>query len=234
MTILKGYTCVTLLLVPKAFANGGYLFSPLVLLASFFVTTMCALKLVSAGLNQGVYSYSEIVLNTLGPKARCSVDVMIMLTEFSLTLSYMVFIIESVRSVFAVQVNPFWIAGGLVCVLTPIAWVQNIARFSFSFFFGNLIVLSAFFIVTWFCAAQIKEQDSLGPNLAALGPETATMLGFAAYAFEGIGVVMPILQRCEKPELFPKLLTAAILTICVAYLAFGTIGYLAFGSEMNE
>jgi len=50
-----------------------------------------------------------------------------MLTEFSLTLSYMVFIIESLGSVIqqysSVQVNPFYIAGGLVCVLTPIAWV---------------------------------------------------------------------------------------------------------------
>jgi proton-coupled amino acid transporter len=127
MTILKGYTCVTLLLVPKAFQNGGYLFSPLILLASFFVTTQCALKLVQAGLQQGVYSYSQIVLNALGPRHRCLIDVMIMLTEFSLTLSYMVFIIESLGSVIqqysSVQVNPFYIAGGLVCVLTPIAWV---------------------------------------------------------------------------------------------------------------
>jgi hypothetical protein len=44
--ILKGYCAIVILIIPKAFQNGGYIFSPLCLLASCYLTTLCTLKLV--------------------------------------------------------------------------------------------------------------------------------------------------------------------------------------------
>ena len=61
------------------------------------------------------------------------------------------------------------------------------------------------------------------------------MVGFAAYNFEGIGIVMPVMQRTAVPEMFDKLLAAAIGTMFVTFVSFGTVCYLAYGSDMvNE
>lgn len=59
-------------------------------------------------------------------------------------------------------------------------------------------------------------------------------VGFSCYAFEGIGVVMPIMQNCECPEKFDKILIAAILTLTLIYTSFGEFCYLALGDGMKK
>jgi len=39
-----------------------------------------------------------------------------------------------------------------VAILTPIAWVRNIADFKVSFLIGNLSILLAFVVVLGFCS----------------------------------------------------------------------------------
>jgi proton-coupled amino acid transporter len=58
-----------------------------------------------------------------------------------------------------------------------------------------------------------------------------TMLGFAIYSYEGIGVVMPIMQSAESPGNFLKLLILAIGTLTGLYVIFGSVCYSAYGSE---
>lgn len=57
------------------------------------------------------------------------------------------------------------------------------------------------------------------------------MLGFAIYSYEGIGVVMPIMQSAENPERFLQLLTLAIGTLTSLYVIFGSVCYSAYGSD---
>lgn len=54
------------------------------------------------------------------------------------------------------------------------------------------------------------------------------------YAYEGIGVVMPIMQTCANPEKFTKVLMAAIATLSLIYILFGCLCYFTFGSNMNN
>ena len=46
LALVKGYCAIVILLIPKAFMNGGYVFSPVVLLLSAILTGTCAIKLV--------------------------------------------------------------------------------------------------------------------------------------------------------------------------------------------
>lgn len=56
-----------------------------------------------------------------------------------------------------------------------------------------------------------------------------SMVGFSIYTYEGIGILMPVMQACECPEKFDKILMAAIFTLTSAYIIFGTLCYLSFG-----
>lgn len=78
--LLKGYCAIVILIIPKAFQNGGYLFSAITLLISCMLTTICTLKLVEAGLVTRFLNYSRITKTALGENAKRLLDVMLMLT----------------------------------------------------------------------------------------------------------------------------------------------------------
>lgn len=60
------------------------------------------------------------------------------------------------------------------------------------------------------------------------------MIGFSFYAFEGIGCVMPIMEQTRDKNQFPKLLTAALMTLASLFIFFGLICYASFMSSGNK
>lgn len=54
------------------------------------------------------------------------------------------------------------------------------------------------------------------------------------YCFEGIGIVMPIMQSSENPEQFKQSLHWAIATLTAIYILFGGLGYLTWGGSPIE
>ena len=44
---------------------------------------------------------------------------------------------------------------------------------------------------------------------------------FSIFSFEGIGVVLPILEITAKPQQYPKVIIAVLITVLVSYVAFG-------------
>mmetsp|Transcript_28543 Transcript_28543/g.20626 ORF Transcript_28543/g.20626 Transcript_28543/m.20626 type:complete len:89 (+) Transcript_28543:677-943(+) len=80
IALIKGYCAMTILMLPKAFANGGWMASSIFLVVSGIVTTMCAIKLAESGLKLGIYSYSLIVEKTFGNVGKILLEIMIVLT----------------------------------------------------------------------------------------------------------------------------------------------------------
>lgn len=46
----------------------------------------------------------------------------------------------------------------LVCVMTPVAWVRNFAKFSFTYILGNILVLVIVVVCSWQSVSQIASQ----------------------------------------------------------------------------
>lgn len=70
--IIKAYCAINVLLLPKAFRNGGYLFSPACLIISCIFECTCAIKLsqcaqLPAMRNLPSLTYPDVVLLALGP-----------------------------------------------------------------------------------------------------------------------------------------------------------------------
>jgi amino acid permease len=47
-TLVKGFVCGGILYLPKNYYNGGYLFSPIAIILSCIITSVCILKLLKA------------------------------------------------------------------------------------------------------------------------------------------------------------------------------------------
>lgn len=60
------------------------------------------------------------------------------------------------------------------------------------------------------------------------------MVGFAFFMFEGIGCLMPVLKETAVPEIAPKLVVAALMTLCSIYILFAFLCYYAWGEDLDE
>ena len=173
-----------------------------------------------------------MALKVLGKKGKYLVDIMIALTQLSFSLSLITYIITSAQSMIhtytGYQVWIWHVAMGMWCVLVPIAWVRNIAKFSFTFLIGNLCIMSTVVIVSVYMTKDVYE-TGFGPGLVAMNHDSYwSMVGFSIYAYEGIGVVMPIMNNCACPEKFDKILLYAIMTLTVVYIFFGELNHTLF------
>jgi amino acid permease len=93
----------------------------------------------------------------LGRKGRQALDIMIFLSQYAFTISQAVFVIKSfttsINQAFSLNTPMWYYSLGLICILTPIAWVRDISRFSFTFLIGNLLLILTVGVV---CIDAIK------------------------------------------------------------------------------
>ena len=58
-------------------------------------------------------------------------------------------------------------------------------------------------------------------------------LGTAAFAFEGIGLVIPIQESMTRPEKFKFVLTSVMIILIVVFTSIGALSYAAYGSAVK-
>src|SRR5947207_2224416 len=58
-------------------------------------------------------------------------------------------------------------------------------------------------------------------------------LGTAAFAFEGIGLIIPIQESMIRPEKFKFVLTMVIVILILVFTSIGVLSYAAYGSSVK-
>lgn len=225
MAIVKGYIGVGILGSAKAFSNGGWCFSLIVLIICGALTSICSLKLIKVGLKLHCFSYSQIVKRTLGKKGGHMLDFMISLSQLSFCIAQMTFFLSTSRDLSMAYLGDgktdleehnatdspvfgdfhnLWTYGVWFLVICYVlTLVRNIALFSFTFILGNVLLLLTVITICLFSGARMASRG-LGDNLVAVNSDNTAlmwkMVGYSIFAFEGIGVLMPIMQASEHPE----------------------------------
>ncbi|CEI97182.1 hypothetical protein RMCBS344292_11319 [Rhizopus microsporus] len=59
------------------------------------------------------------------------------------------------------------------------------------------------------------------------------MIGTAVFSFEGIGMVLPVVEGMKEPKKFPLVLTIGIFICIFVFTLIGTIGYVAYGDVIQ-
>ncbi|KAG5620834.1 hypothetical protein H5410_006052 [Solanum commersonii] len=59
-------------------------------------------------------------------------------------------------------------------------------------------------------------------------------LGVSIYAFEGVGMVLPLEAEMKDKDKFGKILGLSMVFISLMYGSFGVLGYFAFGEETKD
>ena len=159
IALIKGYCVLLVLILPKSFANGGYVASGVLLLGSGFFSAASACLLAEAGLQEKIYSYPLLVLKAFGPTGKFAMDIMISLAQYSFTISHIAFIIQSLQSTIDTSFDikssfmPYVLL--VLAILPPVAWVNNIALFSWTYMLGNLLIFMTVITVSVYCVTTL-------------------------------------------------------------------------------
>lgn len=79
-------------------------------------------------------------------------------------------------------------------IITPLVYVRRIEKFSFTYIIADFLILFTAIVIIIYTSLEVKERG-WGPDIKLFNEETyLTMIGSAINSFEGIGVVIPILE----------------------------------------
>lgn len=233
-TIIKSFIGSGVLFLPKAFHNGGWLFSSLFMLAIAFLTQVTILRLIECR-SKVVGSYAFVGYKAYGRFAKMGVDIALVLSQAGFGCVYVIFIARNVLQL--LNVKSCWISGGYLWVLVllelpllaPMTWIRKLKLFAGTNVVANAFIVLGLLGILIYCGA---EWDGRGVSPLPLfnTQQFPLFLGTAVYAFEGIGMVVPIYDSLSTvgQRRFPLTLSATLFGVAAVYIIIGLVPYLFF------
>ncbi|XP_062826340.1 proton-coupled amino acid transporter 1 isoform X3 [Anolis carolinensis] len=119
----------------------------------------------------------------------------------------------------------------------PSVWLRNHSiwgRYLVGFF---LILTQLGFCCAYFVfLADNLKQDIPDPTHLPMVAQWKTFplfFGTAIFAFEGIGVVLPLENKMKNPQQFPIILYVGMGIVTLLYFSLGSLGYIRFGANIR-
>ncbi|ORZ16349.1 transmembrane amino acid transporter protein-domain-containing protein [Absidia repens] len=236
--LLKAFIGTGVIFLPGSFAKGGLVLSIILMVLIASICLFSFQRLVKAQRQVGG-SYGQVAQCLLNRWARYMIQFFLCISQMGFVASYMIFISENVGLVVSTLTNcnsPFeskyfiWI---FLIIIVPLCWVRRIGRLGYCAIVADVFILFGLICVLYYSSDQI-HQHGMGPNIKMVNGDTfALMIGTAVFSFEGIGMVVPIIEGMKDPNKFPRVLTIGMIICTVVFTMVGTIGYIAYGDTIQ-
>ncbi|KAI0458287.1 transmembrane amino acid transporter [Xylaria acuta] len=237
-TLLKAFIGTGIMFLPKAFDNGGLLFSSITMVVVSAVT-MLAFHLLLACKSRYGGGYGEIGEAIAGPRMRNLILASITLSQLGFVCSGIVFVAENLTSFFEAvthghkPISPAKLILIQVLVLIPLSYIRNIAKLGPVALLADIFILIGVSYIYYYDIAYIAS-EGINPTVVLFNPSKYTlMVGSAIFTFEGIGLILPIQSSMAKPERFEWLLGVVMLLITIIFTAVGALCYATFGKDTS-
>ena len=235
LLLLKSFVGTGVLFLPKAFLNGGMLFSSLVLLAVSILSYYCFMLLVNTRLIvEG--SFGDMGGHLYGKSMRLIILGSIVISQIGFVSAYIVFTSENLQA-FALAVSKcksfidikFMVLLQLVIFL-PLSLVRDISKLGFTALVADVFILLGLVYVFYYDIVTIAEQSGIA-DIKFFNPSTWTLfIGTAIFTYEGIGLIIPIQESMKRPQQFTGVLAGVMIIITLVFLGAGALSYAAYGS----
>ncbi|KID99125.1 Amino acid transporter, transmembrane, partial [Metarhizium majus ARSEF 297] len=237
-TLLKAFIGTGIMFLPKAFRNGGILFSSLTLVAVSLINCLCFRLLLDCRQRYGG-GYGELGASIVGPKFRGLILGSIALSQLGFVCTGLIFTAENLYSFLDAvtrgqrNVNvgvPSLIALQLL-PLVPLVLIRKISKLGPAALLADVFILVGL-VYIWQFDIRALATHGMAPSVQLFNPSAFTLtIGSAIFTFEGIGLILPIQSSMKKPEQFSGLLYFVMLLITVIFTSVGALCYATFGEE---
>jgi proton-coupled amino acid transporter len=240
-TLLKAFIGTGIMFLPKAFKNGGMLFSAITMIVVSAITALCFELLLSCRKQYGGAGYGDLGKSISGPKLRALILVSITLSQIGFVCAGLIFTADNLAS-FADAVSKSKgeplstnaLIGIQLIVLIPMSFIRNISKLGPAALLADVFILIGLTYIYWYDISLISKMGGFHPTVELFNPRDFTMtIGSAIFTFEGIGLILPIQSSMKQPEHFSKLLYIVMLIITVIFTSVGVLCYGTFGENVS-
>ncbi|KAF2215116.1 hypothetical protein CERZMDRAFT_116671 [Cercospora zeae-maydis SCOH1-5] len=238
-TLLKAFVGTGIMFLPKAFRNGGILFSSITLIMVSVITTLCFRLLLQCRDRYGGGGYGELGDAIFGRRFRGLILASITLSQLGFVCAGLIFTAENLLAFLHAVVpvdrpQPFDTSALIAIqfvILIPMALIRNIAKLGPAALLADVFILVGL-VYIW--AYDIKDLavNGMAPTVKLFNPSSYTLtVGSAIFTFEGIGLILPIQSSMKNPDKFPYLLYLVMFIITCIFTSVGALCYATFGEE---
>ncbi|KAI1501108.1 transmembrane amino acid transporter protein-domain-containing protein [Biscogniauxia marginata] len=235
LLLLKSFVGTGVLFLPRAYFNGGMIFSNLVLVFVAALSYYCFVLLVTTRLKvEG--SFGDIGGILYGEWMRKLILFSIVVSQIGFVAAYVVFTAENLQAfILAVSdcttyINITWLIVMQMIIFLPLSLFRDIGKLGFT-----ALIADAFIVIG---LAYLFYYDILTLNTNGLADiilfnqkDWTLFIGTAIFTFEGIGLIIPIQESMKSPAKFPKVMFYVMIIISVLFITMGAVSYAAYGSK---
>jgi proton-coupled amino acid transporter len=235
LLLLKSFVGTGVLFLPRAFLNGGMLFSSMVLLVVSLLSYYCFILLVNTRLKiEG--SFGDIGGVLYGKHMRRLILGSIVLSQLGFVSAYIVFTSENLQA-FILAVSKcktfidikFMVLMQLIIFL-PLSLIRDISKLGFTALIADVFIMLGLIYLYYYDIFTIVQQGGVS-DISAFNPSTWTLfIGTAIFTYEGVGLIIPIQESMRSPHKFPAVLAGVMVAITIVFLSAGALSYAACGS----
>ncbi|GFS96313.1 hypothetical protein NPIL_248052 [Nephila pilipes] len=255
MHLLKGNIGTGILAMPNAVSNAGLLVGSVGIPILGIICVHCMHLLVISsktlarklGCTSLDYSSTAEQAFRLGPArvqrfasfARFCVNTMLMLTQFGFCCVYFLFVSTSLFEVVRnLHGSSPLSAHGYMAILLPLMvlfnFIRSLRKLSPASSIAN-VLQSTGLVMVFYYLLKGSHSGNLNPYVAPI-KKLPLYFGTAMYAFEGIGVVLPLENAMATPEDFGGIngvLNTGMVVVACLYTGVGFYGYLKYGDDVK-
>ncbi|KAG1133312.1 hypothetical protein G6F42_001560 [Rhizopus arrhizus] len=236
--LLKSFVGTGVMFLPKAFYNGGLLFSTGLLSAIALISLYTFLLLVETR-NKVPVSFGDIGGVLFGKSMRFAVLTAITFSQMGFVCAYMVFVAQNVQALIEsisqcdLRVPLSYLILGQIAIFVPLAMIRKIQKLSAFALIADLFILIGLVYLYYYDFLTLASQGVADVEWVINYKSFPMFIGTAVFTYEGVGLVIPITESMAEPEKFPKVLSGTMVFITGIFLSVGFFSYLAFGSEVQ-
>ncbi|XP_077983547.1 proton-coupled amino acid transporter 1-like [Glandiceps talaboti] len=259
MHLLKGNIGTGLLGLAYAVKHAGIVLGPIALFVMAIICIHCMKKLVDCshklcektsqtsldygGVAQEAFQRGPLTcLHSRGHIGRRIVNGFLILTQLGFCCVYFVFMADNFQQVYkhfygdsTPSVQIFMLI--LLVPVTLYCFIQNLDDLAIFSMFANIILAIGLIIIYEYLISGIidnSHHDQFNIDLIAPLPGLPIFFGSAIYAFEGIGVVLPLENKMKHPNHFNTVLFFGMGMVTALYISMGLLGYMCFGDNLSD
>lgn len=237
-TLLKSFVGTGVLFLPRAFLNGGMLFSSVVLVGVAALSYYCFMLLTTTQLKVGG-SFGDMGELLYGKVFRSMILGSLVLSQVGFVAAYIVFTSQNLQAfIEAVSkcttfIDIKWMVLMQMIILLPFSLFRDISKLAFTAYIADAFIAVG---LLYLYGQDISSLVKMGgvSDIVNFNPANWTLfIGTAIFTFEGIGLILPIQESMKEPKKFPFVLGCVMVFITFLFTSIGALSYAAFGSKTN-